>query len=466
MDRQLAAVALGASGAWLSACGESPRADDAGIGSAAGESAVQQSGGSGAGGSENGPGVMHPAANGLCYEVLDEIHACFGEALGRQENIARLQKVADDCAQASSFTEDQKACVDCLMDVFETCDARRFQIRAGVRACATCGDYGRDIANNIPLNTEVIGCDRPEAEVCDGLDNDCDGVVDDHFVCPDPDVENPQPFTDRVYVAGGQPGSCSGLDVYPAWPEAGESLDRLSCPTGIHFGGDGQLYYSNRGFFWNDREARTYVNVSVPPCTTSVFDLFSVDAKGAPYYSCSSNTPLYRDGVEIGPPGMKHFVGALADGRFITVSESDALLDWGSPPKHALDYVLYDADGNELSRASPHTEFDSVDLVPDPRVGHVFGSAASVVFVHDRDVDPEMLIYAVGSEDEFVLVRRRPTPVINFNQSHFAAPDGSFYYPEKDTLFREAADGTRESVWTYTPVASESFEIKYVLPGP
>lgn len=194
-----------------------------------------------------------------------------------------------------------------------------------------------------------------------------------------------------------------------------------------------------------------------------------LDAQGSIYYRCRlNNSPMYRDGVDISPAGLEEFVGALADGRFITIGTSDALLDSGySPPKYALDFILHDADGNELSRASPHTEFDSVDMVPKPRVGHVFGSWATVVFIHEREVDPEMLIYAVTPENEFALVRRRPSvTVLNDLHKYFAAPDGSLFYGDLDSLKREAPDGTEEILWTYTPFSDESFTVGIVFPGP
>src|SRR4051812_47346786 len=39
-------------------------------------------------------------------------------------------------------------------------------------------------------------------EYCDGLDNDCNGIVDDGEACPDPAVANTTPFTGGVYLHG------------------------------------------------------------------------------------------------------------------------------------------------------------------------------------------------------------------------------------------------------------------------
>jgi hypothetical protein len=118
-----------------------------------------------------------------------------------------------------------------------------------------------------------------------------------------------------------------------------------------------------------------------------------------------------------------------------------------------------------MARTRRHSLSDIV-LMPNPRIGHVFGSSATVVFIHEREVDPEMLIYAVTPENEFVLVRRRPSAVLNYSHKYFAAPDGSLFYGELDSLKREAPDGTEEILWTYTPFANESFTVGVVFPGP
>jgi len=56
-----------------------------------------------------------------------------------------------------------------------------FPCTAGVGSCATtgpqrCSSYGGILCYAVP--------ETPTPEVCNGLDDDCNGVVDDGIVCP------------------------------------------------------------------------------------------------------------------------------------------------------------------------------------------------------------------------------------------------------------------------------------------
>jgi hypothetical protein len=134
---------------------------------------------------DDGNAQVHPTALDVCGNALDE--DCDG--------IAR----ADDCDR-DGYGEAQGDCNDTDPGVFpeayELCDGidndcdqltdESFGIangcQLGVGACAVAGRLvcSRDGEYAVCAGTPAL----PQPEICDGLDNDCDGAADEDNVCP------------------------------------------------------------------------------------------------------------------------------------------------------------------------------------------------------------------------------------------------------------------------------------------
>ncbi|TMQ03295.1 MAG: hypothetical protein E6J91_47530, partial [Deltaproteobacteria bacterium] len=71
----------------------------------------------------------------------------------------------------------------------------------GVSGTQVCRPDGSLAACACALGSGACPTAR-SVEYCDGLDNDCNGIVDDGEVCPDPTVANTTPFTGGVYLHG------------------------------------------------------------------------------------------------------------------------------------------------------------------------------------------------------------------------------------------------------------------------
>ena len=87
-------------------------------------------------------------------------------------------------------------------------------------ADATVRDLKKyDVAGLDSQAAEGGSCIADPAEWCDGKDNDCDGVIDNGHVCPEPGVANTLPFSDGVYLQGTTSEGLCGTDALQRfWP--------------------------------------------------------------------------------------------------------------------------------------------------------------------------------------------------------------------------------------------------------
>jgi len=142
-------------------------------------------------------------------------------------------------------------------------------------------------------------CAVPAAEICDGLDNDCDGVIDDGFVLGGPCTEGvgacERPgFT--VCDAGGAGIQCSAVPGTP-FPEACDGADN-DCDGLVDEGLVVTVYRDQDGDGYGD--AGSPLVACAPPPAGYVGDATDCDDTAAATYP---GAPEINDGLDNGCPG-------------------------------------------------------------------------------------------------------------------------------------------------------------------
>ena len=93
---------------------------------------------------------------------------------------------------------------------------------SGVGECLSSGLEYRTCLGDAGWSIEYSGCDAvpgtPQAELCDSLDNDCNGVIDDHLVAPS-----------RSCTSGAGECLSSGLEYRTCLGDAGWSIEYGGC---------------------------------------------------------------------------------------------------------------------------------------------------------------------------------------------------------------------------------------------
>ncbi len=271
-------------------------------------------------------------------------------------------------------------------------------------------------------------CASPEAEWCDGIDNNCDGEIDNGGVCPDDTVANTEPFTQGAYLLGTiQPGASDRDAVKRFWPTTAEGF-RGPIQGSSNFYNfrptDGALFYaSNFSGLFEYIEGGPDVFVFTPPCARGVYGQPWFDGVGTPYYWC--NATVRRGNGMLVHKDVSLF-GVLDDGRAIVTESSRA------PDQQ--DFVVLTPSGKEVSRLNPRPELAG-SFVPDWGSSTVSGNHAYVAFLRSfGQQQQEFVVYRVDENSVWQRVRRLAMP--DFGVARLAVSDGTvFVQTVEDTSF-------------------------------
>ncbi len=158
-----------------------------------------------------GDGICRAQGRLVCARPAPELQC---DAQPGEPEEERCNGLDDDC---NGLVDDTLAC-RCLEGEVQSCwpgpaEARgRGECMDGEQTCSATGTWG-----------ECVGAVLPAAEVCDGRDNDCNGLTDDvdedgdtYWACPgvaerDCDDENPQVHPGALELCNGRDDNCNGL---------------------------------------------------------------------------------------------------------------------------------------------------------------------------------------------------------------------------------------------------------------
>jgi hypothetical protein len=272
-------------------------------------------------------------------------------------------------------------------------------------------------------------------EVCNQVDDDCDGVVDEQFACPDASVKNTQPFERAVYLGGNVSSQCGSNVLQRFWPTlAPNYVGGLSCSSDwfVFPEFDDGLYYELGGVY-RKTTANQGTKLPTPSCSPLSDNSFGFDAEGTLHYLCSGI--LRRGDGDVIAGSVDGLAAVLADGRVIVTRGG---------PTFDSQFVVLARDGSELARFPPAGMFS----------GRVRPSTASVSTVGNtayvgltRSLQPngqgplEILVYAVDEDSTFRMVRRLATP------TSFA----SFIVLSDGTVLARSYSGADNNVMAYLP---------------
>jgi hypothetical protein len=248
------------------------------------------------------------------------------------------------------------------------------------------------------------------------LDNDCDGIADNGFPCPDDSVHNTSPFTGGVYLQGAlRLGGDDALQQF--WPTLSEDYETGfdSYANDFRFSRlDGTIFYfaTFSGIFRNGTSDTPDDDIllSTAPCDDDFYlGDFDVDATGTLYYECSD--VLYRAGT------FSSIAGVLDDGRIVLSRNG---------------YAVLDAEGRELSRFPPPNFFaGSVGLIP---AATTIQDNRAYVALSRRYLpdEREIIVYRIDPDSTFRFVRR--APVFYSGLYALVLSDGTIFESKSSTV--------------------------------
>jgi hypothetical protein len=281
-----------------------------------------------------------------------------------------------------------------------------------------------DVAGPDSQAAEGGTCIADPAEWCDGKDNDCDGVIDNGHVCPEPGVANTLPFSDGVYLQGTTSEGLCGTDALQRfWPTKEKTYYYgFNCYADLYQfrPSDWQLFYEATfsGILIDDSTTGTDTLVPTPPCGESVFGKFGFDGAGTMYYMCSGSV---RRGNGESVTGASALAAVLADGRMVVTRAS---------PTGSARFELVDPSGTTVSTLDLSKEFVGT-LSALPNACTVSGNDAFLLLSRSQGQEPlEMVVYRLTADSKWLLVRRVTTK--RSGLANLVISDGTVFVREDD----------------------------------
>jgi hypothetical protein len=279
------------------------------------------------------------------------------------------------------------------------------------------------------------------------MDDDCNGVADDHFACPDDSVANTRTFSRAVYFDGSTSSTCTDRVLQRFWPTVGTiPIGGFRCSSDwfLFRKSDEVLFYSEFGRPYLNGTGSTAeddVQLATPPCSLDGGSRFGFDQEKTLHYQCTDL--VYRGGEIIaGSIERNGIVGVLDDGRIIVLREGLSLSPY---------FVVLSPRGRELVRFPPPGLFTGT-LTALPRATTLDGNSAYLALSREYG-NPrvrEYVAYALDEGSDFRLVRR--LLLADTIQTVLIIPDGTFFFRRYDAtaayvISAHFADNTSQVVW-------------------
>lgn len=250
----------------------------------------------------------------------------------------------------------------------------------------------------------------PSQELCDQLDNDCDGQVDEGFPCPDDTVHNTATPARAAYVvAGASSTQCGEQSLLQVWPVFdGDPIKVNECDAQAYYfrRTDEAIFYSAWPFsgIWRASSGADPIAQSTPGCDgDDVGQTFGFDGAGVLHYRCRD--VLYRGDGQIVAGSIGVIAGVLDDGRTIVTRAGDA---------GGTQLAVVDDSGQELSRFPPPDFYMSGpahEFYPYTSSATVEGNSAYVGLgrrytLAGEQSRSEVVVYKLDEESIWRFVRR------------------------------------------------------------
>lgn len=156
-----------------------------------------------------------------------------------------------------------------------------------------------------------------EKELCNGVDDNCNGLVDEAYSCPAEDnlPVGGVPFEGGLYFVGrASPDGINETAIQRFWPNV--ATDYVAgfgtYARDLRFRrSDWQLFYTD------NQTLRGQVDgpLETPDCAASAISAFDFDAENTLYYLCDD--VLRRGAGEVVAEGVRRMLGATDDGRVL-----------------------------------------------------------------------------------------------------------------------------------------------------